>query len=154
VMNGAVMKNFAAPDALFASALVGQGDAFVAEVDESDGSIARYRPTIAVVNNIALDHKGMDELRELFAGFVARSEIAVLNLDNEEAAALVLAAKVRTRTSSQRSGLADLHAVSIAPAPDGIACVVLERDGGASAKVELAVPGEHNVSNALAALSA
>ena len=45
VMNGAVMKNFVTPDALFASALVGKGGSFVSEVDESDGSIARYEPT-------------------------------------------------------------------------------------------------------------
>jgi UDP-N-acetylmuramate--alanine ligase len=154
VMNGAVMKNFVAPDALFASALVGKGDAFVSEVDESDGSIARYEPTIAVVNNIALDHKSMDELRALFRDFVAKAEIAVLNLDNEETAALVMSAKVRTRTYSLRSGLAELHAAAIRPARDGISFDVLERESGAAATVHLAVPGEHNVSNALAALSA
>ncbi|GIK48064.1 MAG: UDP-N-acetylmuramate--alanine ligase [Hyphomonadaceae bacterium] len=154
VMNGAVMKNFVTPDALFASALVGKGDAFVAEVDESDGSIARYRPTVAVVNNIALDHKSMDELRALFSGFVNKAEIAVLNLDNEETAALLLKTKVRTRTYSLRSGLADLHCSAIRLAPDGVSFDVLEKDAPATASVELAVPGEHNVSNALAALSA
>ncbi|MBL8537460.1 MAG: UDP-N-acetylmuramate--alanine ligase [Hyphomonadaceae bacterium] len=152
VMNGAVMKNFVTPDALFASALVGAGDAFVAEVDESDGSIARYKPSITVVNNIALDHKSMDELRALFAGFVARAEIAVLNLDNEETANLVLKAKVRVKTFSLRSGLADLHATDIRPAPDGVRFTVLEREARTSADVRLSVPGEHNVSNALAAL--
>ncbi|ANP44496.1 UDP-N-acetylmuramate--L-alanine ligase [Candidatus Viadribacter manganicus] len=154
VMNGAVMKNFVTPDALFASALVGKGDAFVSEVDESDGSIARYEPTIAVVNNIALDHKSMDELRALFSGFVNKAEVAVLNLDNEETAALVLATKVRTRTYSLRSGLADLHCSAIRLAPDGVSFDVLEKDTRATATVDLAVPGEHNVSNALAALSA
>jgi UDP-N-acetylmuramate--alanine ligase len=153
VMNGAVMKNFVAPDALFASALVGKGDVFVSEVDESDGSIAAYEPTIAVVNNIALDHKSMDELRALFAAFVSKAEIAVLNLDNDETAALVMGAKVRVLTFSLRSGLADLHTISIDPAPDGMVFDVLER-GGQSAKVRLHVPGEHNVANALAALSA
>src|SRR5690242_2832104 len=59
VMNGAVMKNFISPEIPFASALVGRSDIFVSEVDESDGSIARYTPDIAVVNNIALDHKTM-----------------------------------------------------------------------------------------------
>src|ERR1700685_442071 len=44
VMNGAVMTNFVAPDALFTSAIVGRGEIFVSEVDESDGSIARYTP--------------------------------------------------------------------------------------------------------------
>lgn len=154
VMNGAVMKNFASPEALFASALVGKGDAFVSEVDESDGSIARYEPTIAIVNNIALDHKSMDELRALFSEFVNKAEIAVLNLDNEETAAMVIAAKVRTRTYSLRSRFADLHATAVRPAPDGVSFDVREREGGAQASVDLAVPGEHNVANALAALSA
>ena len=36
VMNGAVMKNFVTPDRPFASALIGGGEAFVSEVDESD----------------------------------------------------------------------------------------------------------------------
>jgi UDP-N-acetylmuramate--alanine ligase len=154
VMNGAVMKNFATPDALFASSLVGKGDAFVSEVDESDGSIARYAPTIAVVNNIALDHKSMDELRALFAGFVGKAEIAVLNLDNEETAALGMSAKTRTRTYSVKSPLGDLYASAIEQAPDSVVFKVFERDGGAHASVRLAVPGLHNVSNALAALSA
>ena len=60
IMNGAVMKNFVSDDALFASALVGNGPDFVSEVDESDGSIANFTPRIAVLNNIKLDHKTMD----------------------------------------------------------------------------------------------
>src|SRR5262245_27838685 len=84
VMNGAVMKNFVAGDAPFASAIVGEGDIFVSEVDESDGSIALYNPTIAVLNNIALDHKSMDELRRLFTDFVRKAKTAILNLDNDE----------------------------------------------------------------------
>jgi UDP-N-acetylmuramate--alanine ligase len=154
VMNGAVMKNFVAPGALFASALVGKGDAFVSEVDESDGSIARYRPSIAVVSNIALDHKSMDELRALFRAFIDQADVAVLNLDNEETAALVLAAKVRTFSYSINSKFADLRAEAIVQAPDGVAFDVIEREGGARASVSLDVPGAHNVSNALAALSA
>ncbi|MFY8141612.1 MAG: Mur ligase domain-containing protein, partial [Caulobacter sp.] len=65
VMNGAVMKNFVTDDIPFASALVGGGDLFVSEVDESDGSIARYDATVAVINNISEDHKSMAELRTL-----------------------------------------------------------------------------------------
>ena len=52
VMNGAVMKNFVTPAAPFASALVGDPALFVSEVDESDGSIALYRPEVAVLTNI------------------------------------------------------------------------------------------------------
>ncbi|MBV9883867.1 MAG: UDP-N-acetylmuramate--alanine ligase, partial [Sphingomonadaceae bacterium] len=84
VMNGAVMKNFVGPDFPFASALVGNGEAFVSEVDESDGSIALYRPAVAVLNNITLDHKSLDELRHLFRDFAAKAGKVVLNLDDDE----------------------------------------------------------------------
>jgi UDP-N-acetylmuramate--alanine ligase len=77
VMNGAVMKNFVTPSAPFASALVGDPELFVSEVDESDGSIALYEPEIAVLTNISLDHKEMVELRGLFAGFLAAARKAV-----------------------------------------------------------------------------
>src|SRR3546814_8410588 len=75
IMNGAVMKNFVTPETPFASALVGDGGMFVSEVDESDGSIALYRPTVALLNNISLDHKSMDELRQLFGEFLDRAEL-------------------------------------------------------------------------------
>ena len=88
VMNGAVMKNFVTPSAPFASALVGDPQLFVSEVDESDGSIALYRPEIAVLTNISLDHKEMDELRNLFNGFLGAARKAVLNLDDPEVRAL------------------------------------------------------------------
>src|SRR5436305_10373677 len=88
VMNGAVMKNFVTPSAPFASALVGDPELFVSEVDESDGSIALYRPEVAVLTNISLDHKEMGELRQLFAHFLASSRKAVVNLDDPETRAL------------------------------------------------------------------
>src|SRR5262244_1666376 len=44
IMNGADMKNFMDAGAPFASARVGEGDIFVSEVDESDGSIALFEP--------------------------------------------------------------------------------------------------------------
>src|SRR6266567_3418756 len=67
----------------------GDGEEFVCEVDESDGSIALFAPRVALVNNISLDHKPLDELRALFRGFVSKGETVVLNLDNAETAALV-----------------------------------------------------------------
>ncbi len=155
VMNGAVMKNFMTASTPFASAVVGKGDIFVSEVDESDGSIAQYRPRIAVLNNISLDHKSMDELRALFRDFVAKAEIAVLNLDNAETAAL--AAKVapqKVLTYSLSDPGAHLFADKLTPAPAGITFEVREREANAAVTVHLRVPGAHNVANALAALGA
>ena len=57
IMNGADMKNFVSLNSPFASAMIGEGEAFVSEVDESDGSIAFFEPRVAVVNNISMDHK-------------------------------------------------------------------------------------------------
>ena len=153
VMNGAVMKNFTGPDTPFASALVGKRDIFVSEVDESDGSIARYSPRVAVLNNIALDHKSMDELRTLFSDFTAKAKIAVLNLDNTDTAALAAhLPQNRKITHSLSDTLADLRAENITPAPDGVTFDLVTKDE--IIKARLAVPGRHNVANALAALGA
>jgi UDP-N-acetylmuramate--alanine ligase len=155
IMNGAVMKNFVTPDIPFASAAVGSGDAFVSEVDESDGSIALFQPRIAVLNNIAHDHKSMDELRALFGAFAGKARTAVLNLDNAGTRALAEALpRARVVTFSLADDGADLVARGLAPAPDGIAFEAFERASGASAAVRLAMPGAHNVANALAALGA
>lgn len=153
VMNGAVMKNFVSQQALFASALVGEGDAFVSEVDESDGSIAMFHPTIAVLNNISLDHKSMDELRALFGGFIGDAQTAVLNLDNDETA--LLAKKLEgAKTTYSASGItADLVAENIKPQPFGVSFDVAARSRERAA-VALKMPGRHNVSNALAAIAA
>ncbi len=154
VMNGAVMKNFATPQAPFASALVGGEALFVSEVDESDGSIALYNPAVAVVTNISLDHKSMEELRELFGAFTTKADMAVLNLDNAETVALAAALPADKRiTFSLNDNAADLVAGAVRPRPDGIDFDVTARDGQTVA-VSLKVPGRHNVANALAALGA
>ena len=161
VMNGAVMKNFAAPDAPFASALVGAnrkegGDAFVSEVDESDGSIARYVPRVAVLNNVSLDHKGLDELRRLFADFAGKAEVVVANVGDAETAALVagMANVVTVAVEAE----ADLWAENLVPEPFAISFELVARlpfgAGEMRRHVRLAVPGRHNVANALAAIAA
>ena len=152
VMNGAVMKNFASPDAPFASALVGAGPAFVSEVDESDGSIALYRPQVAVLNNVSLDHKGLDELRQLFGDFLAEARVAVVNADNSDAAALADALPSGRVTRFSVEGAGDLVARGVREEPFGVRFAL--QAGNAVVPVALQVPGRHNVSNALAAIGA
>ena len=155
VMNGAVMKNFAGPDTPFASALVGGDDIFVSEVDESDGSIALYRPRIALLNNVTLDHKSLDELRGLFLGFIGKAETAILNLDDEEARLLgdQLPAEKRL-TFSLADQRADFYGYGLREEPLAISFHVTERASGAATPVRLQLPGRHNVANALAAIAA
>ena len=155
VMNGAVMTNFVDADHPFASALIGGPDLFVSEVDESDGSIARYNPTVAVVSNISLDHKSMEELRDLFGGFAGRARTAILNLDNAETAALAAGLDAgKAVTFSINNAAADLSAHDLRPLPAGMGFDLIERPGNNRIPVTLNVPGSHNVANALAALGA
>ncbi len=125
VMNGAVMTDFVTKDFPYASALTGQGDIFVTEADESDGSFLNFNPSIAVVTNIALDHKGVDELQELFDTFSDQCEHVILNGDHAETRKLAM-------HHADKSTL-----FSINDHPDLV----------------LAVIGQHNKSNACAALA-
>jgi UDP-N-acetylmuramate--alanine ligase len=153
VMNGAVMKNFVTPSAPFASALVGDPELFVSEVDESDGSIALYRPEIAVLTNISLDHKEMDELRQLFAHFINSARRAVLNLDDPETRALsetVPADKVIGYGFDTPA--ADFMGKDLRLEPNGLTFALEAEE--MRHDVRLAVPGRHNASNALAAIAA
>ncbi len=153
VMNGAVMKNFVTPSAPFASALVGDPQLFVSEVDESDGSIALYRPEIAVLTNISLDHKEMDELRNLFEGFLGAARKAVLNLDDPEVRALAEAlSKDKLVGYGFESPPADIRGSDVQLRANGVGFTVSAGDERNS--VELSVPGLHNASNALAAIAA
>jgi len=153
VMNGAVMKNFVTPSAPFASALVGDPELFVSEVDESDGSIALYRPEIAVLTNISLDHKEMVELRSLFASFLLRARKAVVNLDDPETRAM---ADVVPSDNCLGYGFdspgAEFMGKDLQLNADGASFAV--ESEGERHEVKLQVPGRHNASNALAAIAA
>ena len=153
IMNGAVMKNFVADDAPFASARVGAGEVFVSEVDESDGSIALYRPAIAVLNNVSLDHKSLEELRTLFGGFLAASGRVALNLDDAETAALLPLARDALTFAIER-GDATLQVApgTIEDAASAISATVIDTRDGSRHALTLRIPGRHNLANALAAL--
>ena len=154
IMNGAVMKNFATPDAPFASARVGAGKIFVSEVDESDGSITLYRPEVAVLGNVSLDHKSLEELRALFGDFLGAAEVAAINLDDAETAALGPCARSLV-TFGIESGVAMIGVVpgSINEAATTLSATVIDRRDGTSCALSLKVPGRHNLANALAAIA-
>jgi UDP-N-acetylmuramate--alanine ligase len=152
IMNGAVMKNFVSPEVPFASARVGRGPAFVSEVDESDGSIALYRPQVAVLLNVSLDHKEMDELRVLFGDFLATAPRAAVNFDDAESAALAGRANEVVGFGIE----ADDARISVGDWSEGalaIAATVVDRQDGSSHALGLAMPGRHNLANALAAIA-
>ena len=155
IMNGAVMKNFVADDAPFASARVGEGGVFVSEVDESDGSIALYNPTVAVLGNVSLDHKSLEELRELFGNFLSRADVAAINLDDAETAALAARAKALvTFAIASSAAMIGVAPGSVTEGPTSLTATVLDRRDGTAHDLVLKVPGRHNLFNALAAIAA
>ncbi|MCR2834631.1 glutamate ligase domain-containing protein [Parerythrobacter lacustris] len=154
VMNGAVMKNFVGPARPFASALVGGQSIFVSEVDESDGSIALYRPAVGVLLNVSLDHKSMEELRQLFGDYIGRSRIAAINADDPEALQLLPCAnEVITFGIAQEKAQIGVVPGSIAESPTRLAALVVDRHDGSEHPLRLAMPGQHNLANALAAIA-
>lgn len=152
IMNGGVMKNFVSADAPFASARVGHGEIFVSEVDESDGSIALYTPEVAVLNNVSLDHKSLDELRQLFGDFVRAAKTAIWNADDVETVALMGTLKLKNAVSFGFSDRADVRADEVIDLPLGSRFTL--HAAGSILPVTLQVPGRHNISNALAAIAA
>ncbi len=155
IMNGAVMKNFAGPGAPFASARVGQGGVFVSEVDESDGSIALYTPKIAVLLNVSLDHKSMEELRELFGNFLGAAQVCAVNIDDAESAALAGRAKALvTFAVHAPEAMIGVEPGSLVERPTSLSARVIDRRDGSAHALDLQVPGRHNLANALAAIAA
>ena len=155
IMNGAVMKNFVSPDAPFASARVGHGGVFVSEVDESDGSIALYNPTVAALLNVSLDHKSMEELRDLFGDFLARAEVAAVNFDDAEAAELAPHAQCLVSFGIDSvEAMLGVRPGSIVEGPTNLSAMVEDRRDGSAIPLALKVPGRHNLANALAAIAA
>jgi UDP-N-acetylmuramate--alanine ligase len=154
IMNGAVMKNFASDANPYASAHVGGGELYVSEVDESDGSIALYRPSVGVLLNVSLDHKSMEELRTLFEDFLRASKVCAVNVDDPEARALARDTD-RTITFGLDAAGSDVSVGgdSVVDTPTGVRATVIDRRDGSSHSLELSMPGRHNLSNALAAIA-
>jgi len=139
------------------NAAVGDGTWFVTESDESDGSFLDLAPAIACVTNIDNDHLlSDDELPALlasFARFVQRvppDGRAVIGLDNRGSALIAANASVPTTTFAARAE-ADLMAREIVYDGLGSRFTLIEH-GHVLGTVELHVPGEINVQNALAAI--
>lgn len=154
VMNGAVMKNFVSEERPFASSVVGGRSIYVSEVDESDGSIALYRPAVGVLLNVSLDHKSMEELRALFGDFLDRSRISVINADDAEALALLPRAnEAITFGVEQERAQIGIVPDSIAEGMTRQAALVIDRHDGSEHALRLSLPGRHNLSNALAAVA-
>lgn len=151
MMNGAVVKNFTNELNPFATYLKGDADLFVSEIDESDGSIALYNPRIAVINNIALDHKPLDELIPLFVTYAKKAEHVIIPYESPYIDHVKAEIDPRKILSFGLHHSADIHATKINFGHDEISAEIVS--GIEQASLSLKTIGEHNVMNALAALA-
>jgi UDP-N-acetylmuramate--alanine ligase len=141
------------------NARLGKGEYIVLEADESDGSFLLLSPTMAVVTNIEADHldhyKDLAEIQEAFLQFANKVPFygtAILCLDDPAVQSLIPRLKRRFVTF----GTAAQADVSIAESsPSGLGSLfTLRFNGGTTQRIELRVPGMHNVLNAAAAFAA
>ncbi len=145
----------------------GSGDCFVAEADESDGSLLEYTPSVAVVTNIETDHLDFygsaDAYVEVFDAFVERLSpggALVVCTDDPGAAALAqrtaeLGIRVLRYGSADQPG-EELAAGLLSWEQQGTGAVAhIQLAGEPHPRVmRLSVPGRHMALNALAALLA
>src|SRR5215218_1243082 len=137
----------------------GHGPHFVAEADESDGSFLELAPTVAVVTNVEadhLDHWGdLASVQAAFRAFVGRlpaDGTAVLCADDPGALDLAGAAPCRVVTYGLTDA-AEVRGSGLALGPWD-ARFLVTAGGARLGEVGLAVPGRHNVVNALGAIAA
>ena len=154
VINGGIIHAYGS------NARVGQGEWMVVEADESDGTFNRLPATIAIVTNIDpehMEHWGtIENLRQGFDDFVSNIPfygLAVLCTDHPEVQALVGRVTDRRVVTYGFNTQADVRAVNLHYAGGSAHFDIELSDAETIEGCTLPMPGDHNVSNALAAVA-
>jgi len=139
------------------NAKVGTSDFLVVESDESDRSFLKLAPILAVVTNIDREHldcySSLDDIRSAFVEFVNKVPFygAVILCVADENVQSILPSVRRRMVTYGRSAQAQLEAVDVRLSGDGSDFRVRWQEADLG-EFHLAVAGEHNVLNALAAI--
>ena len=155
VINGGIIHSYGS------NARMGTGEWMVVEADESDGTFTKLPATIAIVTNIDpehLDHYGdFEGVKAAFETFVSNIPfygVAVCCIDHPEVQALVGRIHDRKVITYGFNPQADVRIVNLSY-DQGVAHfdIELASEKGVIAGASLPMPGDHNVSNALAAVA-
>jgi UDP-N-acetylmuramate--alanine ligase len=134
------------------NARVGDSEYFVAEVDESDGSLVKHSPKIGVITNIELDHpdhyKSLEQAIETFITFSNQCQVTIGSVDCQIVRERI---KPTISYSVEPGQVADYTVDEIDYHSAGTSARVYER-GELLGILELGVLGKHNLSNALASI--
>lgn len=158
VVNGGIINAYGT------NAKVGDGDWIVVEADESDGSFLRLKSTLAIVTNIDaehLDHWGdFEAVKKGFVDFVENIPFygfAAVCVDHPEVLALTAKVENRRLIPYGVSPQAEVRCTNIDFGPEGATFDVVFSPVGVEpftwAGLKLPMTGNHNVSNATAAIA-
>ena len=132
------------------------GKFFVAELDESDGTIVKYCPNICVINNLEPDHldfykDGLKSILSTFDKFISKIPDSSLVLVNADCKATMSLHGHKTMTYALEND-ADYKAVNISYKPD---CTTFDiyYKGEFLTDLKIILRGKHNVYNALSVLA-
>ncbi len=144
--------------AIGGNAKLGQGDFFVAEADESDGSFLKLNPTIAVITNIDNEHldyfKNIEELKKAFLKFANKIPFygtAVVCIENEHSKEIIPHIERKCITYGY-SKEANYYAKNIVSYGRTMSFDLYVGEAFVDTFM-VPLPGEHNVLNALAAIA-
>ncbi len=130
------------------------GEYMVAEGDESDGTLALYRPEHAVILNIEAEHldfyRDIDHIKEVFTQLADQTRGKLVYCAEDPVASEVAAG--RDNAVSYGWEDADYTATDLRDLK-GSSAFTVKKKGEVLGDVELGIPGNHNVLNALAAIA-
>ena len=142
------------------NARLGQGELMVVEADESDRSFLKLFPSMAVITNIDREHLenygGFADLQQAFVDFANKVPfygVVVVCLDDPNLAAIVPRMTRRVTTYGLDATGADVTATDVELGPLSVKATVARKSRQILGPIELAVPGRHNLQNALAAVA-
>ncbi len=154
VVNGGIIHAFES------NARTGAGEWMVVEADESDGTFNRLPATIAIVTNIDPEHMehwgDFDALRQGFLDFVSNIPfygLAVCNTDHPEVQSLVGKITDRRVVTYGFNTQADVRGTNLTYKKGRAYFDIALANGDVITDCVLPMPGDHNVSNALAAVA-
>lgn len=128
---------------------------FVAELDESDGTITKYSPDVLVINNLEADHldfykDGLESLLKTFANYLqGLNAKLVINGDDAGVKALNISDALTFAIDSEAVFMAKNIRVE-----NGLNVFDIYKKGCLLTSLSLQLPGKHNVYNALAVVAA
>lgn len=143
-------------DRIGSNARAGNGQLFVAEADESDGTHSGLRSDIAVVTNIEADHLenypgGLEQIKDVMISFANNSNSAAIVCQDDPGCRSIIPKIAVHKVTYGRIAAEQMPTFGY-ESLDGNS-VRVYHNGKPIGEVTLSVPGEHNKLNALAAIA-